>query len=660
MQTVAGAVLGLGVLLTASAAARGPELDLAHLREVLEDREDPRGQGQAALLLVQSRDPAARKLVAQGLRHPENEEMFLALANAVRLRQDARFLDDLLTALLANRPRLRQVVAETLACLPAPELVKRLEAIACDNRAELRVRQTAAWALGRSGRQAAAGVLVVLLASHNDDLRRVAAGALTELTGQNLGTDETRWKAWWERHRQLSGEQWLEMRLGFQTARANRLEADLLRARAQVLRLHQQLYARLPVAERLTYLQSVSDQEDPGVRALAVVWCLELLSAANDAGRHKLLAGVLLRLSHDAVPDVQRAAVLALGRVSDVAAYDRLLQLVKAPTPAVRAAAARALAGLARGGNPAGRQKEVIAALQKALDDRSLEVVVEAAEALGTLGAPEAGPVLTGLLRHPSEHVRQTAAQALERTADASLLDGLLRGLDDPNVTVRFSLLGALAHAAQMGQGLTSEQRKRLLARLERLLRRDTDPGVRGRAATVLGECAGPSFLPTLWGHVQACSEGRVQEKAWDAFVEVVVRTGSPAVLELWDHKLAEARQSARRVQLLARVFARWDQVTTSRAAATKALEALVQAQVEMGKWSAAAPLAQNLLARGEDEAGRERCLRWLLRVGEMALRDGNRAEALRIVHEARPYFSRDDRLSEAFEKLHKQAAQKE
>ena len=74
----------------------------------------------------------------------------------------------------------------------------------------------------------------------------------------------------------------------------------------------------------------------------------------------------------------------------------------------------------------------MIPALQKALDDPSLEVVVEAAESLGTLGAPEAGPVLTVLLRHPSRSARQTAALALERVADVGVLDGLLQALDDP------------------------------------------------------------------------------------------------------------------------------------------------------------------------------------------------------------------------------------
>ena len=325
------------------------------------------------------------------------------------------------------------------------------------------------------------------------------------------------------------------------------------------------------MAERFTHLQALLEQEDPAVRALVVVWSLELLPAA-DPDRQKLLAQMMLRLTYDGSLDVQRAAVLGLGRMTDSSAAERLHQLLKLGTPVVRAAAARAMAQQARGTTPAARArlKEVIPALQKALEDKALEVVVEAAESLGMLRAPEAGPVLTGLLRHPSEHVRQTAAQALERMADATLIDGLLKGLDDPSVTVRFSLVGALGRAAGSndparsengiaGQTLSPEQRKRLLARLEHLLKHDADAGVRSRAATVIGEHAGPSHLVALWGMVQAGAEGRVQEKAWDAFVEIIARSGDVKLLEKWSATLGEVRQGPRRVLLLARIYARWD-----------------------------------------------------------------------------------------------------
>src|SRR5262249_51265452 len=158
------------------------------------------------------------------------------------------------------------------------------------------------------------------------------ATALTDLTGQSYGVDAPRWKAWWARHKDMTAEAWLEMRLAYQATRAQRLEGDLARARAQVLRLQQQLYNRLPIGERLGHIQSVLDHEDPALRALAVVWSAELLPSAGEASQ-KQLAQLLLRLSHDGTPEVQRAAVVALGRVPGPAARGRLLTLLSSGPP---------------------------------------------------------------------------------------------------------------------------------------------------------------------------------------------------------------------------------------------------------------------------------------------------------------------------------------
>jgi HEAT repeat protein len=322
----------------------------------------------------------------------------------------------------------------------------------------------------------------------------------------------------------------------------------------------------------------------------------------------------------------------------------------------VRAAAARSLAALARGPEGQARQKQVIPALQKALDDPSLEVVVEAAEDLGSLGALEAGPVLTGLLKHPSEPVRQTAAQALERVADAAVFDGLLDGLDDPSGPVRFSLLGAVARAAE-GATLKAAQRQKLAAKLEALLLKDADPGVRSRAATVLGEVGAPAVLPVLWRCVLAAEDVRVQEKAWAALVEVVARSGDAEQLQEWDKVLAVAKgQGARRLQLLAEVSARWQRRAEWQAQAAAAQEALVAAELDQGKWAAAGPLVRELLARPGGEAETEKRLRWLLAVGELALKDGQRAEAQRVVQEALPLLPRTGPLADAFSKLAREA----
>jgi HEAT repeat protein len=654
MPTIRPILLGLG-LFTAGAGANA--LDLAQVREMLHDRQNPAGQNQAALLLVQQPGAEAEKVVREALRHVEDSDVFGALATAVRLSQDGRFIEELFAALAGGRGPVRQAAAEALAVLANAAVVERLRTLAGDTKRELAVRQIALWTLGRCGRKSAAKALLDSLGSEDEVLRRTAADALAELSGQTFGPDAAAWKAWWSQRKDWSEEHWLERRLAYQASRARRLESDLGRARAQVLRLQQQLYSRLPLAERLTHIQSLLDQDDPAVRLLAVTWSVEMLAGA-DAARLKGLLAVLLRLSQDGAVEVQRAAVLALGKVQDPAAFDRLLVLLEQGRPAVRSAAARSLSLQARGDDAeaAARKKRVLPALQKALHDPAHEVVVDAAEELGVLGALEAGPVLTGLLHHSSEHVRQTAAQALERVADASLLDGLLAALDDSSAAVRFSLVGAAARAARDGHDLPEELHQRLLQRLEALLRRDADAGVRSRAATVLGEVAPPALLKPLWDCVQLGEDGRVQEKAWAAFLEILARSASLPLLQEWDRTLAASRQAPRRLQMLAAVAGRWQNKPQSKDVAEPAQEMLVAAYLEQGKWAAAAPLVRELLAHPAGEAEMDRRLHWLLTVGEQALREGNATEARRAVQAARPHLPRSGTLAEGFEKLEKAA----
>jgi HEAT repeat protein len=353
---------------------------------------------------------------------------------------------------------------------------------------------------------------------------------------------------------------------------------------------------------------------------------------------------------------VRRAAVLALGSVTDPRAFDRLKALLQGGTAPVRAAAARGLARQARGPEAAAVQRRVVPLLQKTLEDPALEVVVAAAEELGALGVPEAGPVLTGLLRHPSEEARQTAALALERVADATVLDSLLDAPDDPAAKVRFSLVGALGHAAGAAALLSEDQRHRLLKRLETLLLKDADPGVRSRAATVLGECGPPSILPALWRSVLAAEDSRVQEKAWAAMIDVLSRAASPDLLRQWDATLAEAHQDPRRLQLLTELYSRWQKRDDARALVGGALNLLIPAQLEQGKWALAFPLIRELLAQPAPDADQDRRLRWLLVIGQQALHDGNRAEAQRATQAAEPHLAGRDALTAEFQKLQRRA----
>jgi HEAT repeat protein len=643
--------------------------DPAQLREALHDRQDPRGQSQAALLLVRDRSADAEEIVRAGLHQTSAPDVFLALASAVRLNRDSRFGAELLTALarVPEGPRspVRQAAAEALAAVADAGVIGKLGKL-LDAEKDSGLRESVLWILGHCGKKEAVPVLLAQLATEQEPLHRAAVEGLTELTGLSYGSNQERWAEWWQAHKNLSAQGWLELRLAYQTSRSRRLEGELSRARAQLVGLHQQVYGRLPAAERLGYIQTAATSDDPAVRLLAVNWAVDMLSRrAGGLGpapgqewlAQHTLSEVLLRLSHDNAPEVQRQAILGLGRVRAERAFERLRSAVQKGQTSVRAAAARALAQQAQqpqgnGAKTEARRKQVVAILQKALDDCALEVVVEAAEELGALGVPEAGPVLTGLLRHTSVNARQAAAHALERVADAGVLDDLLAALDDRAVAVRFSLIGAVSHAASGKKPLSEAQRQKTLNRLREVLLKDTDPGVRSRAATVLGECGQASVLPALWGRVAANEDNRVQAKAWTAMVEILARLASAELLREWDARLARESQPARRLRLLLEVHDRWQKRPEARALFVPAAELLAQAHIEQGKWMTAEPLLCEMLSRVVDAAGCEHALRLLLTCARQAQQAGNTAAARRLIGEARPYLSRGSKLAEEFDRL--------
>jgi HEAT repeat protein len=651
-------LLGVFIGLTDPEVPPAQQADLARLRETLLDRQNPRAQSQAALLLVQMPGNDAETLVRQGLRPADTPEVFQALASAVRLTRCSKFVDELFMGLKSDREPVRDAASETLAVLSTADVIVRLQRLTEDDKAELVARQAALLTLGKSGKQVAAVVLLDQLSNSNQEIVRAAADALALLTGQDFGRDVNRWRSWWQDHKEQSKESWLEERLAYQTARAHRLAGELERSKTQIGRLHTQLHGRLPAADRLGHTQSLAEQEDASLRLLAATWAGDLLPRADAVGRQALV-DTLLRLSRDSHPEVQRSATLALSRAAEGRVVDRLKAILRQGQGPVRAAAARSLTQVARGTNAEAMAlaRELVPALQELLGDPSLEVVVEAAEDLGALGVPEAGPVLTALLRHPSEPVRQTAAGALERVANVASLDGLLEALNDPSVTVRFSLVGAVGHAVGDGKTLTSAQTEQLIQRLEELLRRDADPGVRSRAATVLGDFAPPTVLPLLWRRVLAAEDSRVQEKAWAAVLEIILRQGKLDLLQEWDRTLHDAGQGPRRLALLDEAFTRWQKAEESRALARAVVPSLIDAQLEEGKWPAALPLVRDLLAKTENPP-REQAARWLLTIAAQAQQQGKRADARQVLQEARPLIPSDNKLAAELEQLARKLAE--
>jgi HEAT repeat protein len=657
MSAIHPLLMTVGLLLPMTDGAATLPTDPYRLKELLYDCRYPRTQSSAALLLLQLHSADSEEIIRRALKQTDSAEVFVAIAAALRTTRDTGFVEELLQGLSSAQAVVRQAAADTLAEHADAATIGRIQTIVEDSRLDSVARQAAISALGQSGQKSAAPVLLAQLTNSDDTLRRAAAEGLYELTGRNYGADLVRWRRWWDQYKNVSDACWLAERLAHQSSRSRRLEGELERAHQQIVRLHQQLYARLPVGDRLNHVQGLIEAEDPAVRGLAVNWAAELLASADSVGR-RALSEILMRLSQDGNQEIQRSAVLGLGRVSEPAACEQLRSLLQKGTAPVRAAAARALAQQAKGTGPEAirRQRKAVPALQRALDDPAIEVVVEAAESLGTLGVPEAGAVLTVLLRHPSQPVRQTAALALERIADHSSLDGLLAALNDPAPKIRFSLIGAIGHAVGDGHTLPETQRNLVLARLEGLLLRDADPGVRSRAATVLGECGPVTVLPALWKRVLTSEDTRVQEKAWGALLEIIARTGSLELFKEWDRIIVETGQGQRRLHYLSEISDRWRKRDDLKGPASLVLEALVQAELEQGKWSTALPAIRDLCARAADNVALDRSLSWLLSAGQQALKEGKRADVQHIVQEAQPFLARRPSLAGDFEKLEKAA----
>src|SRR5262249_43955795 len=163
MSTIQSLVLSLGIVWPGADPETLPKADPAQLRETLQDRQHPLRQSQAALLLVQNPSAEAEKIVRQGLKQLDVPHVFVALADAVRLHQDGRFVEELVSALASNSPVVRQAAAEGLAALGGTDLVRRLRSIALDSAAALPTRQAAVLALGRGGNRQAVITLLDLL-----------------------------------------------------------------------------------------------------------------------------------------------------------------------------------------------------------------------------------------------------------------------------------------------------------------------------------------------------------------------------------------------------------------------------------------------------------------------------------------------------------------
>lgn len=629
-----------------------PASDIARLRELLADKKQPQLQAQAAYLILQQQTTLATETVKQYLRDPRNVEVFTAFAGAIKLRRDGRFSEELIEALSIELPAVRLAAAEALGASVDGKAAFKLKQIAENNRSEDNIRQQAIIALGKTGKKNAAETLLKLFIDPKESIRQTSRQALAELIGEDLGRDSVTWQLWFDERKNLSSEAWLEERLAQRNAKLTRLEGELDSSRNRNRTLYQQLYSRLGPTEKIPFFQGLLDHEDPAVRLLLAGWLAEAL---GEESYRKPAGEMLLSFSRDPIEEVRRQAVLGLGRWNDKACLNRLLLIIQSDQTAVRAAAARSLAMQAKGNDGAARMVLVLPALQNALSDPALEVVVEAAEDLGSLGVPAAVPLLAGLLKHKEVAVRKTAAQALERIADIAVLEELLVGLEDPDVGVRLGILGAVSRAVNQAKAIKEDDKLRLQSRMEIILLKDPDAGVRARSATLLGEFGTVSHLATLWKAAVAEGDPRIQEKSWLAFLEILSKSKDLKLINEWN-VIVRKEAPLRRVNFLVELLGKMQPATMNpKIELAPVRELLVQCGIENQKWLPAWSALRELPQALEPEEIEKR-LGLLYQIAEIALKEQAAPDVLQMVDFARPLFVGRKKLQADFEELYRKA----
>ncbi len=646
---ISGWILSL-LLLTGQ--VQQPASDIARLRELLADKKQPQLQAQAAYLILNQQTPLATETVKQYLRDPRNVEVFTAFAGAIKLRRDGRFSEELIEALSIELPAVRQAAVEALGASVDGKATFKLKQIAENNRSEDNIRQQAIIALGKTGKKNAAETLLKLFIDPKESIRQTSRQALAELIGEDLGRDSVTWQLWFDERKNLSVEVWLEERLAQRNAKLTRLEGELDSSRNRNRTLYQQLYSRLGPTEKIPFFQGLLDHEDPAVRLLLTGWLAEAL---GEESYRKPAGEMLLSFSRDPIEEVRRQAVLGLGRWNDKACLNRLLLIIQSDQTAVRAAAARSLAMQAKGNDGAARMVLVLPALQNALSDPALEVVVEAAEDLGSLGVPAAVPLLAGLLKHKEVAVRKTAAQALERIADIAVLEELLAGLEDLDVGVRLGILGAVSRAVNQAKAIKEDDKLRLQSRMEIILLKDPDAGVRARSATLLGEFGTVSHLATLWKAAVVEGDPRIQEKSWQAFLEILSKSKNLKLINEWN-VIVRKDAPLRRVNFLVELLGKMQAATMNpKIELAPVRELLVQCGIENQKWLPAWSALRELPQALEPEEIEKR-LSLLFQIAEIALKEQAAPDVLQMVDFARPLFVGRKKLQADFEELYRKA----
>jgi HEAT repeat protein len=632
-----------------------PGADAASLRQKLYTKDDPREQSRAAMQLVQGNSAEEVALLTFQLTQWHRPDVFQALAGAIRLRRDVRYLQPMLDALRADQAVIREEAIKTLASFSATAVHDPLLKVAEDRQRPDFCRQAATEALGRVAAKQCVGSLIQLLRSDSPAVSKTAAQALAEISGEEYGADTNLWSKWWQAYIQdMTEADWQASRVRFFNDKVRRLQSELDVADTMLLQLHKELLEKVNPTDLVNYLNTLVDKNKtyPAVRTLAIGKIADLLGRKelDPAGRATLI-DVLMKLSEDANASVRDKAVRAMDKADSPVVYRRLLALLRDHSATVRAAAARSLGSYRGKIPPPDTVDRTLSELELTLQDESSTVVANAATSIGALALPRSGDLLARLLKHPMPEVRLACSAALEGIASCRVYRQIMAAVDDASPDARLYLVGCLGRIGE-SDGLPEREQTALIRKLEHVMLHDGDPGVRSKAATAVGKVGGANELTLLWQRVRANEDARVQDNAWKAVVEILVRTQSWAIVDQWQQQLALQTQPERRLALLERIRTVWATLEDTRPMLELVNVVYINAALVQRQWRLARPVCAELIRGAVKEKDKGDRLNLLLQICTQAVDEGKGAEVLPTIQEFEGALTGFKDLAVAFDQL--------
>ncbi len=539
-----GAADALGKLLV----DRAPEVAAAAARGLADMPKEPRARAHLTAAYVDA-TPAGRAAIADAL-----ERLGVSLREAVE--SEARTLwERNVAALNGGRGAARAGAAEEIGASARADAVQKLVPLVDPGRiSDTALAAAAARGLGESGEWTARPFLELLLLGKDETLGEVAATALGRL-GDPAACDAL---------------------AGAASAQGGRLAGAAVEA-----------LAALPDAPEvgIALCELAIRASEPAVAARAAraarareAECPErpLFAKLGRPGSEAALAALgQLQLP----PEAAAAAVERIGPLFDP---------VRTPDPAVRAAAARALArmGIPTAAAPIARRLGALAAwvgerrsrwisdtpppsappewidAVPAGEARELGALLAAA---GRLRVEGAEAMLLRASRDPSGAVRAGAIEGLARLATAAAFDPAAAALDDPDPAVRtaaaegltrFGSSGAaaLSRAADASPPSAGEWRTTLARALGETgsaeaipaLSRLLDGASAAQAAAALAHVAAPAAAAPLVAYL-ARPDAPGRADAMEALAQLVARDAGPAIAALLTDDRPEVRAAAAR-----------------------------------------------------------------------------------------------------------------